>query len=174
PTTGPTRSPWSRARSSLVSTGRRSSRPCCRDSRRAATGRRRSATSCASTAPCAAGLAPSGPYRDGCGGVRVTGVGVPELSVVIAAFDARATLGEQLDALAARDVDFAVEVLVCDNGSRDGTPDLVRRRQEREPWLRLVDASARRGPSAARNIGAGQAAGRVRSGERRAGLQRGE
>src|SRR5690606_14045168 len=90
----------------------------------------------------------------------VTGVGVPELSVVIAAFDARATLGEQLDALAAQDVDFAVEVLVCDNGSRDGTPDLVRRRQEREPWLRLVDASARRGPSAARNIGAGQARGR--------------
>ncbi|MFF2270103.1 glycosyltransferase [Cellulosimicrobium cellulans] len=85
---------------------------------------------------------------------------VPELSVVIAAFDAQDTLDEQLDALAGQDVGFAFEVLVCDNGSRDTTPDLVRRRQEHEPWLRLVDASARRGPSAARNIGAGQARGR--------------
>src|SRR5690242_355556 len=85
---------------------------------------------------------------------------VPELSVVIAAFDAQHTLGEQLDALAGQDVGFAFEVLVCDNGSRDATPALVRRRQEHEPWLRLVDASARRGPSAARNIGAGHARGR--------------
>ncbi len=85
---------------------------------------------------------------------------VPELSVVIAAFDAQDTLGEQLDALAGQDVGFAFEVLVCDNGSRDATPALVRRRQEHEPWLRLVDASARRGPSAARNIGAGHARGR--------------
>ncbi|WP_170227329.1 glycosyltransferase [Cellulosimicrobium cellulans] len=85
---------------------------------------------------------------------------MPDLSVVIAAFDAQDTLDEQLDALAGQDVGFAFEVLVCDNGSRDATADLVRRRQEREPWLRLVDASARRGPSAARNIGAGQARGR--------------
>ncbi|WP_454729807.1 glycosyltransferase [Cellulosimicrobium protaetiae] len=90
----------------------------------------------------------------------MVGSGVPELSVVIAAFDAQDTLDEQLDALAGQDVGFAFEVLVCDNGSRDATPDLVRRRQEHEPWLRLVDASARRGPSAARNIGAGQARGR--------------
>ncbi|WP_265523564.1 glycosyltransferase family 2 protein, partial [Oerskovia flava] len=56
-------------------------------------------------------------------------VGGPELSVVIAAFDAEATLGEQLSALAVQvaDLDADVEVLVCDNGSRDGTVELVRR-----------------------------------------------
>ncbi|WP_265523742.1 glycosyltransferase family 2 protein, partial [Oerskovia flava] len=59
----------------------------------------------------------------------MTGRGAPELSVVIAAFDAEATLGEQLSALAVQvaDLDADVEVLVCDNGSRDGTVELVRR-----------------------------------------------
>ena len=86
---------------------------------------------------------------------------VPELSVVIPAFDAGKTLDSQLDALAAQHVDFAVEVLVCDNGSKDATVGIVRRRQESEPWLRLVDASARRGPAAARNIGAAVARGEM-------------
>lgn len=86
---------------------------------------------------------------------------VPELSVIIPAFDAHETLGEQLQALTAEDTTFPWEVLVCDNGSRDGTRELVRRWQRQIPELRLVDASARRGPSAARNIGAAQARGRL-------------
>ncbi|WP_162457674.1 glycosyltransferase family 2 protein [Actinotalea caeni] len=79
---------------------------------------------------------------------------VPALSVVIPAFDAEATLGEQLDAFARQRTTVPFEVLVCDNGSRDGTRALVRAREVGAPWLRLLDASARRGPAAARNVGA--------------------
>src|SRR5690606_34073255 len=81
----------------------------------------------------------------------------PEASVVIAAFNAERTLGEQLAALSRQAVRFPWEVLVCDNGSTDGTVAVVTEWQGRLPQLRLVDASARRGPGAARNAGAARA-----------------
>lgn len=81
----------------------------------------------------------------------------PELSVVIPAYDAVATLPTQLEALLAQRPPWPWEVLVCDNGSSDGTRALVDAWSARMPELRLVDASARRGPSAARNIGAAAA-----------------
>ncbi|MHA7133393.1 glycosyltransferase family 2 protein [Oerskovia turbata] len=81
----------------------------------------------------------------------------PELSVVIPAYDAEATLGVQLGALLAQRPDWPWEVIVSDNGSTDGTRRLVAEWAERMPELRLVDASARRGPSAARNIAVAQA-----------------
>ncbi|GIG36619.1 glycosyltransferase family 2 protein [Cellulomonas pakistanensis] len=85
--------------------------------------------------------------RDGV--VRPAGV---ELGVVIAAHDAEATLAEQLDALAAQRAPFAWEVVVADNGSTDGTAALARSYAGRLR-LRVVDASARRGAGAARNVG---------------------
>lgn len=85
--------------------------------------------------------------------------GTPELSVVVPAYDAEETLPTQLEALLAQRPAWPWEVLVCDNGSTDGTADLVRAWAQRMPELRLVDASARRGPSAARNIGVSQARG---------------
>ncbi len=81
------------------------------------------------------------------------GVSEPEISVVIPAYNAAKTLGEQLDALTAAAIPFAWEILVCDNGSLDGTADVVADFHARFPQIRLVDASARRGPGAARNIG---------------------
>lgn len=75
-----------------------------------------------------------------------------ECSVVIPAYDAAGTIGEQLAALATQESPAGFEVVVADNGSRDDLAAAV------EPWrerldVRVVDASARRGPSAARNIG---------------------
>ena len=78
----------------------------------------------------------------------------PRVSVIIAAYNAEETLDAQLDALERQTADFSFEVLVCDNGSTDGTAALTRRRMQRTPHLRLIDASARRGPGAARNAGA--------------------
>jgi len=79
---------------------------------------------------------------------------IPELSVVIAAYNAVTTLDAQLEALSRQKVPFPWEILVCDNGSTDGTVDLVRSWEQRLPALALVDASSRRGPGAARNVGA--------------------
>ncbi len=50
----------------------------------------------------------------------------PEVSVIVAAYNAEATLGEQLEALSRQAVSFPWELLVCDNGSTDGTAELVR------------------------------------------------
>lgn len=86
-------------------------------------------------------------------GVAQVPVG-PVVSVIIAAFNAEHTLDEQLEAMLRQEVPFEWELLVCDNGSTDGTAALVRSWQNRLPQLRLIDASARRGASAARNIGA--------------------
>lgn len=81
----------------------------------------------------------------------------PEASVVIAAFNAAHTLGDQLEALSRQEVDFAWEVLVCDNGSTDATARVASEWQGRLPGLRVLDASRRRGPGAARNVGAAAA-----------------
>ena len=78
---------------------------------------------------------------------------IPELSVVIAAFNAGGTLGEQLRELAAQTPQWPWEVIVADNGSTDRTTEVVAELQADFPWLRLVDASQRRGPAAARNVG---------------------
>lgn len=74
------------------------------------------------------------------------------LSVVIAAYNAAATLPDQLEALIKQGT-RSWEILVCDNGSTDNTTDIVRQWARHRPEIVLVDASARRGPAAARNIG---------------------
>lgn len=70
-------------------------------------------------------------------------------------------IGQQLDALARqRGWSEPWEVVVADNGSTDGTQDLVRSRTASFPVpLRLVDASERPGVSHARNVGASAASG---------------
>ncbi len=83
-----------------------------------------------------------------------------DLSVVIAAFDAARTLDQQLAALSRQRVDATWEVLIADNGSTDGTRELAAAWADRLPRLRVIDASARRGAGAARNIGVEAATGR--------------
>lgn len=81
------------------------------------------------------------------------------VSVVVPVRNGTDHLGDQLDALAGQRIDPTVvagwEVLVADNGSTDGTAELVLARRSGFPTaLRLVDASARPGAAAARNLGA--------------------
>ncbi|MGA4507725.1 glycosyltransferase family 2 protein [Propionibacteriaceae bacterium G1746] len=85
----------------------------------------------------------------------------PEVSVVIPVFNGADTIGEQLDALVRQHDAPAFEVLVCDNGSTDGTRAVVKGYTERLPNLRLLHASTRRGASHARNVGILAARGRV-------------
>jgi glycosyltransferase involved in cell wall biosynthesis len=83
----------------------------------------------------------------------------PRLSVVIPCYNSGATLGDQLAALAAQTTRFPWEVLIADNGSRDDTVAVANAFRDRIPFLRIVDASARRGAAYARNAGARAARG---------------
>jgi glycosyltransferase involved in cell wall biosynthesis len=78
----------------------------------------------------------------------------PDVSVVIPVLNGAATIGQQLEALAAQTYQGSWEVVVADNGSTDGTAEVVRARTGRLPRLRLVDASDRTSTNHARNVGA--------------------
>jgi len=83
-------------------------------------------------------------------------------SVVIPYYDAEGTIGAQLDALASqRPPPGPWEVVVSDNESSDALKGLARTYSERLENLRVVDASDRRGPAHARNVGVQAAKGGV-------------
>nr|WP_274636856.1 glycosyltransferase [Microbacterium bovistercoris] len=76
----------------------------------------------------------------------------PVISVIVPAFNAAATLAVQLEALSRQTLDEPWELIIADNGSTDETAQIARSWSDRLP-LRVIDASARRGPAAARNVG---------------------
>ena len=78
------------------------------------------------------------------------------VSVVVPVLNGADTLGDTLSALVHQSgAPSQTEILVVDNGSKDGTPDLVRR----FPVTLLCES--KRGPAAARNRGLNQARGEV-------------
>jgi len=85
----------------------------------------------------------------------------PFLSVVVPVLNGMPWVEPQLQALSAQELPCAWEVVVADNGSRDGTRSCVEAWSERDARIRWVDASARPGAGAARNIGVGSARGRT-------------
>lgn len=78
----------------------------------------------------------------------------PLVSVVVPAWNAETWLGECLDSVLAQTGDFALEIIVVDDGSTDGTAALT----QRFPGVRCI-SQPRRGPAAARNAGIAAAAG---------------
>lgn len=85
---------------------------------------------------------------------------VPELvSVIVPSLNSGNRLQAQLAALAEQDYTSPVEVIVADNGSRDGSDRLARVWARDHAAVRVIDASSRRGPGAARNAGARVARG---------------
>lgn len=81
------------------------------------------------------------------------------LSVVIACFNAAATLREQLEALVDQTSVEPWELIIADNGSTDRTLEVVEEFRGRIAHLRVVAASDRRGASHARNVGVAAARG---------------
>jgi glycosyltransferase involved in cell wall biosynthesis len=77
---------------------------------------------------------------------------VPVASVVLCVRNGARTLGRQLAALAAQDLDAPWELVVVDNGSDDGTHALAASWTDRVPWLRIVDEPVA-GLNRARNRG---------------------
>ena len=83
------------------------------------------------------------------------------LSVVVAAHDAAATIGAQLEALLAGSPMQSYEIVVVDNGSTDATAAVLGDFAARSERVRVVQATDGRGPAYARNEGARVARGRA-------------
>ena len=81
---------------------------------------------------------------------------VPEITVVIPAYNAAETIGIQLDALIAQKDAPAFEVVVADNRSTDGTAAVAESYGDRL-GIRVVPAFERQGVNCARNTGAAAA-----------------
>lgn len=77
----------------------------------------------------------------------------PEATIIIPCLNAAETLGVQLRALSEQVSPPNFEVIVADNGSRDGTADVARSFASKLR-IRIVDASSGTGPAVARNRGA--------------------
>ncbi len=74
----------------------------------------------------------------------------PQVSVIIPCWNAAPFIERALDSVLA-ERQIALECVVADDGSTDGTADLVRAVAERDPRVVLLRAAANEGPSAARN-----------------------
>jgi glycosyltransferase involved in cell wall biosynthesis len=79
-----------------------------------------------------------------------------DLSVVIPCRNGAQTLGKQLEALLEQQTEATFEIIVADNGSTDGTAELV----TSYPRVRLIDASREAGVNVARNEGVRASTGR--------------
>ncbi len=81
------------------------------------------------------------------------------LSLIIPVYNNVDVLGKQLEAVISQSIDDDWEVIVADNGSTDGTQALADAWATAIDRVRRIDASRRRGPGAARNMGAEAARG---------------
>jgi len=89
------------------------------------------------------------------GQMNVSSMQAPEVSIVIPTFNRGHLLGQSLSSVFAQD-SACYEIIVVDDGSTDGTEQLVRGLDRRLCYVQ----QANRGPAAARNRGIGLARGR--------------
>lgn len=86
----------------------------------------------------------------------------PDVSFVIPALNEAASLPDLIERLRTAVQDrFGFEIVVVDDGSRDGTPDVVLAERVQDERVRLVKNRSNAGQSAAIHNGAMHAAGRV-------------
>ncbi|WP_432499111.1 glycosyltransferase family 2 protein [Kineococcus gypseus] len=87
---------------------------------------------------------------------------LPTVTVVVPAYNEQRFIGEKIADTFAQDYPAGLlDVLVVDDGSEDGTAEVVREWEAREPRVRLVQQSARGGKSSALNRGVREARGEV-------------
>jgi glycosyltransferase involved in cell wall biosynthesis len=76
-----------------------------------------------------------------------------KLSVIIPYYNAAATVGLQLEALASQEWSEPWEIVLADNGSKDNSREVIESYRDRLPNIRIVDASQKPGAAFARNQG---------------------
>src|SRR5687767_8249669 len=81
------------------------------------------------------------------------------LTVILLTRNGATTIGDQLEALAGQTWSESWELVVVDNGSTDGTLQIVEGYRTRFPVLRIVDASEKPGAGHACNEGVRAARG---------------
>jgi dolichyl-phosphate beta-glucosyltransferase len=88
----------------------------------------------------------------------------PEISIIIPAFNEARRLPNTLDRVERflKASELSAEVIVVDDGSRDGTADVVRQRAASWPQLVLIEAGRNAGKGAAVQLGMAQGRGRYR------------
>ena len=83
------------------------------------------------------------------------------VSVIIPVRNGAATLASQLNALQRQVTTLQWELIVVDNGSVDGTVEIVSAHLDRFASARLIDGGSRRGAAFAKNVGAQAALGDI-------------
>jgi glycosyltransferase involved in cell wall biosynthesis len=81
--------------------------------------------------------------------------GLPKVSVIIPAYDSRSTILETLLSVKNQDYQGSVEIIVVDDGSTDGTPEIADRHSTK------VIRQSNKGPGVARNRGVQEASGDI-------------
>ena len=82
---------------------------------------------------------------------------IPDVSIIIVSFNTRDVLRECLQSIERESGGLRVEVLIVDNNSRDGSPQMVR---EEFPYVRVIDSEVNLGFGAANNLALQAARGR--------------
>lgn len=92
------------------------------------------------------------------GATLTMGSADPVVSVIIPAYNARAVIGRALSSVRLQTFG-ELEVLVVDDASGDGTPELVEQECAGDARLHLIRLEQNRGPAHARNVGLAAARG---------------
>ncbi len=83
--------------------------------------------------------------------VRMPGGKLPGISILVAAYNEAASIKSTIDSIAAQQYPGPVEVIVINDGSSDGTAQVLD--ALRHPWLKVVHLSPNGGKSMALNVG---------------------
>ncbi len=83
--------------------------------------------------------------------------GGPDVSIVIANWNAKSHLSKCLSSIEASDASVTTETIVVDNASADGSAAMVR---ERFPWVALLENTTNLGFARANNLGIARTTGR--------------
>lgn len=83
----------------------------------------------------------------------------PEVSVIMPVYNAAGTLAVAVRSVLEQSLD-RLEIILVDDGSSDGSPDLARTLAEEDPRVRTYQHPGNRGQSAARNLALSRSRGR--------------